>query len=156
MKALFISQLIHGDIQSCQYWLLAIAIMGIGIIIAAIVDLRYGRMASKAMGVYRTTSYGLRKTVFKLKDYLTFLMFGALIDGCASFFFDAPFCSALVTIGVILIEGISVREKINAINKGHDPIQAAKALANAYGISDITKLEAVVNELKRQKDNGEG
>lgn len=156
IRLLFIKQLVGGDLATCRYWLLAIAIMGMAIIIAALVDLRYGRMASKAAGVYRTTSYGLRKTIFKLKDYLTFLTFGALIDGCASFFFDAPFCSALVTIGVILIEGISVREKINAINKGHDPIQAAKALANAYGISDITKLEAVVNELKKQKNNGEG
>ena len=147
MKLLFISQLIHGDIASCQYWLLAIAIMGIAIIVASVIDLRYGRMASKAVGVFKTTSYGLRKTVYKLKDYLTFLMFAALIDGCASFFFDAPFCSAVVTIGVILIEGLSVREKINAISRGHDPLMAAKAVANAYGITDVRKLEEIIKQI---------
>ncbi len=150
MKLLFIKQMIGGDIATCQYWLLAIAIMGVAIIIASIVDLRYGRMASKAAGVYKTTSYGLRKTIYKLKDYLTFLTFGALIDGCASFFFDAPFCSAVVTIGVILIEGISVREKITAIDKGHDPLMAAKAFANAYGLTDADKIEKVLKQIQNE------
>lgn len=158
-RLLFIKQLTLGDLDNCRYWLLAVAVMGIVIIIASLVDLRYGRLASKAQGVYKTTSYGLRKTIYKLKDYLTFLTFGALIDGCASFFFDAPFCSAVVTIGVVLIEGISVREKISAVNKGHDPLLAAKAFVNAYGLTDVNKIEAILEELRKQrkeKDNGEG
>ena len=150
MRLLFIKQLIGNDLQTVQWWLLAIAIMGVVIIVATMVDLRYGRMASKAQGVYKTTSYGLRKTIYKIKDYLTFLLFATMIDGCASFFFDAPFCAALVTIGVILIEGISVREKITAIDKGHDPIMAAKAFANAYGITDADKFEKALKEITKK------
>lgn len=153
IRILFIKQLIQGDLQTVQWWLFAYAIMGIVIILASTIDLRYGRLASKTLGVFRTTSYGLRKTVRKLKDYLTFLAFAAMIDGCASFFFDAPFCAALITIGVVFIEGLSVREKISAINKGnhdndHDPILVAKAFANAYGISDFEKLEQVIKEIR--------
>ena len=152
IKSIFISQLIHGDIQALKYWLLAIAIMGMMIVVATLIDLRYGRMASKVVGIFKTTSYGLRKTVFKNKDYLTFLMFAAIIDGCLSLFVELPFCSALVTIGVSLIEGLSVREKINAINKGHDPIMAAKAIANAYGITDFHKIEDVIHEINKSKE----
>ncbi|MCM1079683.1 MAG: hypothetical protein NC344_10230 [Bacteroidales bacterium] len=156
MRLLFVKQLIDGDVVICKYWLMAIAMMGISIIVASVVDLRYGRMASKAAGVYKTTSYGLRKTIYKLKDYLTFLTFGAMIDGCASFFFDAPFCSAVVTIGVILIEGISVREKITAIDKGHDPLMAAKAFINAYGLTDAEKIEKIIKTIQQQKEAKDG
>ena len=152
MKILFISQLIHGDIATFQYWLLAIAIMALLIIIATLIDLRYGRMASKVVGIFKTTSYGLRKTVYKTKDYLTFLMFGGMIDGCLSLFVDLPFCSAVVTVGVVLIEGLSVREKIKAINKGHDPLLAAKAIANAYGITDLHKIEGVIQEIIKNEE----
>lgn len=152
IKTIFISQLIHGDIQTCQYWLLSIAIMGLLIIVATLIDLRYGRMASKIVGIFKTTSYGLRKTVYKIKDYLTFLCFAVMIDGCLSVFTDLPFCSALVTVGIILIEGLSVREKINAINKGHDPLLAAKAIANAYGITDLHKIEGVIQEIIKMEE----
>lgn len=156
IKLLLISQLIHGDIQTCQYWLLSIAIMGLLIVVATLIDLRYGRMASKMVGIFKTTSYGLRKTVYKIKDYLTFLGFAVMIDGCLSVFTDLPYCAAIVTVGIILIEGLSVREKINAINKGHDPLMAAKAIANAYGITDLHKIEGVIQEILKMegKENG--
>lgn len=156
MRLLFISQLIHGDIQTCQYWLLAIAIMGLVIVVATLIDLRYARMASKMVGIFKTTSHGLRKTVYKTKDYLAFLGFAVMMDGCLSVFTDLPYCAALVTAGVIFIEATSVREKINAINKGHDPLMAAKAIANAYGITDFQKLEVIIKEINKQDKQDEG
>lgn len=156
MNILFISPLLTGDLHKVQYWLLAIAIMGILIIIASLIDLRYGRMASKACGVFKTTSYGLRKTVYKIKDYLTFLSFGCMIDGCASFFYEIPCCSAIITMGVMIIEGMSVREKINTISEGHDPLMVAKAIANAYGINDASKIEEIIHTIKKMEEEKHG
>lgn len=153
---LFIHQVIQGDLLAFKYWMLALSVMGVLVIIAALIDLRYGRMASKVCGVYKTTSYGLRKTVYKIKDYLTFLMFGAMIDVCASFFVSYPVCSAIITIGVLLIEGLSVREKINSINEGHDPLQVAKAIANAYGITDSSKMDEILKSITKKEGENEG
>lgn len=154
---LFINHLITGDFENLKWWMLAIAIMAMLVIISSVIDLYYGILASKAAGIFQTTSYGLRKTVDKDKGYLTFYAFGVLIDSCLSFFCAIPVSCAVVAIGEILIEGVSVMEnrKRARINDSSNPLDVAKAVIKTFGISDAQKIEEIITYIKDSK-NKEG
>lgn len=150
---LFINHIITGDLVSLRWWMLAIAIMALLVIIASLFDLYWGIAASKAAGIFETTSYGLRKTVDKDKGYLTLYAFGVFIDSCLSFFCPIPVSCAVVAIGEIIIEGVSVVEnsKRAKINDCTNPLDVAKAVIKTFGISDAKKIEEIITYIKEQK-----
>lgn len=155
-KCLFIHHLLVGDFDNLRWWMLAVGIMAAMVIIASCIDLLYGIRASKAAGVFKTSSYGLRKTVEKDKDYMIFLFFAMCIDGCFSFVFDAPFCCVVIAAAEILIEGVSVMENRHRIGvAGADALDVARAIIKTFGISDMSKIEEVAKYIKTAKHEQE-
>lgn len=157
---LFINHLLTGDIENLRWWALAIGIMAGLVILSSVIDLFYGIKASKAMGNFRTSSYGLRKTVEKDVSYMMFYLFGIMIDGCLSFFVEMPVCTILVAISEILIEGVSVLENRKRMKADeHDPLLVARAIIKTFGITDAKKIEDVLAYIKsdmkgeKKKDN---
>jgi hypothetical protein len=149
---LFISYLLEGDVRGVEFWCLAVGCMALLVIVASLVDLRYGIQASRYLGVYKTRSYGLRQTTEKDKNYMSLYFLFVLIDACLSFFVKIPAACACVAIGEILVEALSVREKIQIMKKDDpDPLDVAKAVANAYGVHDLGKITEVMAKLEEQK-----
>lgn len=83
------------------------------VIAAALLDMWTGVDAARA-NREKIRSHSLRKTVRKVIDYLRIVVFGCLIDILGLFFpwYDIPYACAIVTLGVILIEGKSVIENL--------------------------------------------
>lgn len=153
---MFISFMLDGDNHKTGVWLLAVAIMAILVVIASLIDLSWGIRASKKIGQFKTTSFGLRKTVSKDKVYLTLYFFAVMIDACLSFFVPFPLASILMCAGEIIIEGVSVYEKMQQLkNLSVDPLVVAKAIANTYGVQDAEKIrriiETVSEEMKKER-----
>jgi hypothetical protein len=150
---LFISFLFNGDYQKMAVWLLAAAILAIIPNVASLVDLHAGIQASKRLGVFKTTSYGLRQTVSKDRDYLMYFFLLFLIDCCLSFFVGFPVLCSLCAISETAIEVISVRENTKKGRSGnnHDPIELMQSIATAYGED---KAKKIFDILKESKDNG--
>lgn len=150
---LFISFLLSGDTAAVGYWLAAVGIIALLVIVASVFDLRLGIKASKKVGQFKTTSFGLRKTVSKDKDYMTFYFFAVLIDSCLSFVLSFPAACVCVALAEILIEGVSVREKLAMLKKDvADPMAVAKAVATAYGINDAEKIAQVFKVITKQRE----
>lgn len=149
---LFISYLLEGNTQGVGYWLMAVGIMALLIVVASLFDLRYGIRASKRIGKFKTTSFGLRKTIAKDKDYLAVYFFSVMADSCLSFFVTFPVACICVAVGVIAIEGLSVREKIKEIGNAADPFSMAKCVANTYGVTDANKIEVLMKALQKEKE----
>lgn len=149
---LFISYLLSGDIQAVIYWLSGVGLMAFFIIIASLVDLKYGISASKRVGIFKTTSWGLRQTWDKDKGYMAFYFFSVLIDSCLSFLVPFPIACVLIAVGVIGTEALSVYEKKKIDgNMTSDPFIIAKTLMKTYGIADADKLEKVIEIIKEQQ-----
>ena len=154
---LFIAHLMSEDHRKAVIWLIVVGLMSMLPVIASIIDLFTAISASKRVGEFKTTSYGLRKTIVKDRDYLTFFFFAAIVDACLSFFVQAPILCILCAASEVLIEWLSVRENMQKARKGaHDPLEVAKAFAKAYGIEDAKKLIAVMDELKLKKGDNNG
>lgn len=154
-SVLFISYLLNGDISAVGHWLGTIGIIALLVIIASVIDLHYGKKASKKVGQFKTTSFGLRKTISKDKDYMTFYFFAVLIDSCLSFVLSFPAACVAIALAEIVIEGISVREKVQILkNTSVDPIAVAKAVATAYGITDAERMMKAVEAVRKQKQDG--
>lgn len=150
---LFIKPLIEGDLQTVKYWGLAIGIMSLLVIASSLIDLGWGIRASKACGNFKTTSYGLKKTVEKLVSYLTFFFLGVMIDACLGFFVPFPFACIAVTIAEILIETVSVYEnRKRAKVGGDDPINIVKAVVKTFGITDAEKIREIIEAIKKERE----
>jgi hypothetical protein len=148
MKLLFISFLFNGDYQKMAVWLLVAAILAIIPNIASLIDLRTGINASKRLGVFKTTSYGLRQTISKDRDYLMYFFLLFLIDCCLSFFIDYPILCIVCAIAETIIEVISIRENVNKGRSGnnHDPIELMQSIATAYGDEKAKKIFDIIKD----------
>ena len=152
---MFIKPLIEGDLESVKYWGLAIGIMAVFVIIAGLIDLRWGILASKACGQFKTTSYGLKKTVEKLETYLMLFFFGVMIDACLSFFLSFPVACILVAVSEIIIEAVSVYENRKRVKVGAaDPINVVKAVAKTFGVTDVEKIKQLLEVVREQEKKG--
>lgn len=145
-EVLCISYMLDGDYHKVGIWLLAIAIMAIFVMVASVIDLYWGIRASKKIGKFKTTSYGLRQTASKDRVYLTLYFFAAMIDACLSFFVALPIASVLMCVAEIIIEGVSVHEKMKMLRSTDvDPLYVAKAIANTYGVHDAQKIHEILD-----------
>ena len=152
MKMLFISYLLTGETSKIATWLLVSAVLAVIINISSIFDLVTGIKASKRLGNFKTTSFGLRQTISKDRDYMMYYFLMFLIDCCLSFFVDFPILCTLCAISEIIIEVISIRENMH---KGrtdtHDPIAMMQSIATAYGQD---KADKIFNIIKQQEEKG--
>ncbi len=148
---LFISYLLSGDNAKIAVWLLVAAALAFPPNIASLIDLITGIKASKRLGNFKTTSYGLRQTISKDRDYMMYFFLMFLIDCCLSFFINFPVMCILCAIAETIIEVISIRENMQ---KGrtdtHDPIALMQSIATAYGQD---KADKIFNILKQKEDN---
>lgn len=154
---LFIKSLLEGDLENVKYWGFAIGVMALLVIIASLIDLRWGIKASKACGEFSTTSYGLRKTVVKDESYLMFFFLGVMIDACLGFFLPMPVASIVVAVSEILIESVSVFENRNRAMKGaQNPMNVVKAVVKTFGITDAEKISALIEAVKAEQEKASG
>lgn len=155
-KTMFISYLLQQDLWGLKMWLAAVGIMSLLPIVASIFDLVTGIKKSKAVGNFKTTSYGLKKTRDKDFIYLLFYLLFAMIDSCLSFMLPFPLLCIFCAIAEVGIEAWSVHENLAIIKKDfHDPIEIMKAVSTTYGINDPEKIEAVFEKIRESKDVGE-
>lgn len=153
-ELLFIHHILTGDIVNLKWWALAIGIMAGLVLISSVIDLIFGIKASKAVGNFRTSSYGLRKTVEKDVSYMAFYLFGIMIDGCLSFFLDMPICTILVAVSEILIEGVSVMENRKRMKADdNDPLIVARAIIKTFGITEAQKIEDIIAYIQKSKEH---
>lgn len=153
-ETMFICWMLDGDLHKTGIWLLAIAIMAILVIIASLIDLYWGIRTSKKIGKFKTTSYGLRQTANKDKIYLTLYFFAVMIDACLSFFVPVPVASVLMCVAEIIIEGVSVREKMKLLRStAVDPFDVAKVIANTYGVHDAEKIHSIMEAVSKMDTN---
>ena len=150
---LFIHHLITGDLENLKWWAISVGIMAAMVVLASAIDLFYGVKASKAAGIYQTSSYGLRKTVEKDVSYLLLMVFGVMIDGCLSFVVTFPAATAVIVVSEIIIEAMSVNEnRKRARMGGTDPLDVARAVIKTFGISEAGKIEEVIKYINDKKE----
>lgn len=117
------------------------------IIVSVLLDLRTGVKAARKRGE-KICSRNLRRTISKITDYYNVLIFGIMIDvlGLPFSWYYMPYCSMIVTLCVVLIEGVSVMENYRKTKSpaGEIPdmlkeIISASTKAEAQRIYDIIK-----------------
>ena len=111
----FIPQLIDGNYNRFFEKLAVVVLMWFLVVVASCVDLITGIAASKRLGIFSTTSRGLRKTLTKNLSYFAVLVILLLMDVVLSYlslkidFFNIPICSIA---GVLVIIGIEAAPQI--------------------------------------------
>ena len=120
MNVLFIPHLMVHDMDGVMARLLISVGFFLLVVIASLFDLKTGINASKRLGVYKTSSYGIRKTISKDKDYGVFFFMFFMMDIPLSYFIDFPVLCAICAMAEISIELWSVRE---TMQKGRDEVQ---------------------------------
>jgi hypothetical protein len=100
---------------------------------AVLIDLHFGVQKARRRGNVRT-SYGYRQTIAKAQSYFGLMALMTLVDVIASVVTDLPFFTALVGIGIILVELKSVFENIRGVNK------------------DVEKIPNMLVEILKNKD----
>ena len=129
------------------------------VVAAALLDMWTGVDAAR-VNRERIRSHSLRKTVRKVIDYLRIVMFGCLIDILGLFFpwYDIPYACALVTFGVILIEGKSVIENLKRKrSSAAEVLDMVRKIIECVDEKDARKLIALIRDDKGIKggDNGD-
>ena len=157
MKMLFISYLLTGETSKIAMWLLVSAVLAVIINISSIFDLVTGIKASKRLGNFKTTSFGLRQTISKDRDYMMYYFLMFLIDCCLSFFVDFPVLCTLCAISEIIIEVISIRENMHkGRTETHDPIAMMQSIATAYGQDKADKIFNIIKQQEEKSNENNG
>ena len=124
------------------------------ILMAILLDLASGIDRAKRNNEVRT-SYGLRRTVYKVRDYFSVIMLFTIADVVASVWFTMPFFTAIGTISLVFIEAKSVYENKKGLNKGIKdlPDVLLQILKNEVKIKELTRfLEEADKETFENKD----
>ncbi len=153
MTLLFISYIFTGNIHQLEMWFLVVGLMALIPNIASLFDLRTGINASKRLGNFQTTSFGLRKTIQKDKDYMIYFVLMMMIDACLSFFIDIPVLCIVCAIAETAIELYSVRENMQKGRTKEDaPADPLGKMQQLIGILGEDKAKQVFDVLAKNKD----
>ena len=160
MEVLFINSILHHDWYGLCIKLAYQGLAWVFVLFACFIDLKTGITASKANGVFRTSSYGLRQTLKKFKDYMDVFLMAFVIDVFLSIFntmadsytFLAIFSLPLVTITIFVYtmatELISILENKRKA-KGSpiytpQAIDAINEITKSLGIDGLEKLSEMI------------
>ena len=122
MTLLFIKAILQHDWYTLAVKLGYQALAWVFVLFACFIDLKTGITASKAHGVFKTSSYGLRMTLKKFKDYMDVFLMAFVIDVFLSIFntqadsysflsiFSLPLVTIVIFIYTMATEMISVLE----------------------------------------------
>ena len=168
----FIQSILNHDWYTLSVKLGYQALAWVFVLFACFIDLKTGITASRANGVFKTSSYGLRMTLKKFKDYMDVFLMAFAIDVFLSIFntmagsysflaiFSLPLVTIVIFIYTMATELISVLENKRKA-KGTpiytpEAINAINEITNALGVDGIEKLsELVKNQITQKKDENE-
>lgn len=121
-----------GNYESLQRLGLIMLVLWIIMSLAVLVDLWAGVTRARINGEV-IHSYGLRRTVEKLSSYWRIQLMGVTVDlvGSLVSWYTLPFASIIITLGILIVEAISVWE--NEKNK--------------KGNTNIVKLPLIIKEI---------
>jgi hypothetical protein len=130
------------------------------VLFAILIDLHFGVKKARARNEVRT-SKGYRQTIGKAQSYFGLMALMTLVDVIASVVTDLPFFTALIGIGIILVELKSVFENIRGVNKDVEkiPSRLAEILKNKDSLqsvitflnSEVRSKEAAIKADKREE-----
>lgn len=154
---LFIVHLMNEDVHKIAVWCIVVSVLAMLPVIASGIDLFTAIHANKRIGSFKTTSYGLRKTLKKDMYYMILFFMSAVLDACLSFFLSMPILCIAVAFAEVAIEWISVQENLQKGKDGiRDPVEVAKAFLAAYGSDESKRLLDIADKLKKGEVNGTG
>lgn len=118
-------------------------------LIASFLDMWSGIDKAKAKGEVINSS-GLRKTITKVGDYWKVQIFALMIDMFGSLFWDYPFVSIVIGVGIILIELKSVIENLQEkkANAGQLPEMVKKIIKAATEKDAAQIIDEIQNTTK--------
>ena len=151
MNQLFINSILEHDWERMHDLSFILVLFYAAVLIAVLIDLQSGMERAKTHGA-AGTSYGLRRTLIKIRDYFSVLMLFTMADVASSIWFSLPVFTALGTIGMIFIEGKSVMENKRGLKKGVSdlPETLLQLFKNKDSLEEIFKL---LNEQKNTEEN---
>lgn len=127
------------------------------VIAAALIDMWTGVDAAR-VNKERIRSHSLRKTVRKVIDYLRIIIFAVLIDILGLFFpwYELPYACAVVTLGVLLIEGKSVIENLKKKrSSAAEVLDIVQKIVECADEKDAKKLIGIIKGEKIKEANDE-
>lgn len=151
---LFITKFLNEDYQAMKMEGYILVIPYVLSFLMIIIDLIAGIWKAKQVGEF-CTSEGLRRTVAKFREYYSMLITATVVDVLLSVveLYNLPFVTFAAGVYVVIIEGLSIREK--AANKEHrrknNDIKAILSVLENRG--DLVK--AFIEIIKRETENTE-
>jgi hypothetical protein len=108
------------------------------VLAALLIDLFFGVRRAKRLKIERT-SYGFRRTITKATTYFGLMILLTVADVVASIVFSMPYFTVVGALGIIIVEGISVYEKVKDENKSIEEVPRVllELLKNKDNIQDI-------------------
>lgn len=165
MEVLFINSILHHDWYGLCIKLAYQGLAWVFVLFACFIDLKTGITASKANGVFRTSSYGLRQTLKKFKDYMDVFLMAFVIDVFLSIFntmadtytflsiFSLPLVTITIFIYTMATELISILE--NKRKAKGTPIYTPEAINSINEITKVLGINGVEKLSQFIKDNTE-
>jgi len=158
----FIQSILNHDWYTLSVKLGYQALAWVFVLFACFIDLKTGITASRANGVFKTSSYGLRMTLKKFKDYMDVFLMAFAIDVFLSIFntmagsysflaiFSLPLVTIVIFIYTMATELISVLENKRKA-KGTpiytpEAINAINEITKALGIDGVEKLSELIKK----------
>ena len=139
-QLLIIKSIMEGDMNRLQNIAIVLSLLYLCVFIAILVDLAAG--VKKAMDRHEEiTATGLTRTVNKVRDNFLVLLLGTLVDCVISLWYSLPIATALVAIGIILIQAKSVfeKKKVSSTDIQALPEMITQILANKDKFAEFAK-----------------
>lgn len=145
---------IHLDVtQDIGHGITLMFICAIAILFAVLIDLSTGIERAKKCKE-KIKSHILRRTISKVVDYYRLLFFGILIDvlGLTFVWYNLPYCTVLVAVGVVLIEAKSVLENYGKMKSfGRELPNVLKQIKEAATDKDAEKVLEFIKDNDKRK-----
>ena len=134
--------------QDIGHGLTLIFVCAVAILFAVLIDLTTGVERAKKCKE-KIKSRILRRTVSKVVDYYRLLFFGVIIDvlGLAFVWYNIPYCSVLIAVGVVVVEAISVLENYKKMKSAARDVPAVvKQIIEAVTDKDAEKIIELIKD----------
>ena len=164
----FIQSILNHDWYALSVKLGYQALAWLFVLFACFIDLKTGITASRANGVFKTSSYGLRMTLKKFKDYMDVFLMAFAIDVFLSIFntmadsysflsiFSLPLVTIVIFIYTMATELISVLENKRKAKGAPiytpEAINAINEITKALGVDGVERLSELVKSITTENN----
>lgn len=143
----------HNDLSALLLFIsiraAIILICWIFVVFGNVIDFWSGTSTAKAVGE-KLDTHGFRRTIVKIGDYVKVMLFFLMFDllGMLLPFYNLPYGTMLVTVAILIIEGLSVVEnhKRKKAHAAHVP-EVIKKIVQA---STLEQGLAILNQIKQE------